>query len=225
MSLRLLEEFVSREGRPPRQRESVTVAGAPVHIGKWLMHQRQRPENLSQEQADALTAALEGVPVSRSDTWSAQHALLDRFVRDSGRLPMKGEVVNGLPLGQWVRDQRKAHSRGSLSAERVAQLEAVDGWTWAPNEAAFEEGLVHLRVYVEKHGTGWVPVRYVAADGFPLGSWCRQQRMAAASAPPEQTAALKAAGLVFDTPPIRERPRAAAERAPVPRRRRAAASE
>ena len=49
------------------------------------------------------------------------------------RIPRKhveefdGDIIN---LGIWVQSRRGEFRRGSLSAERVAELEAIPGWQW-----------------------------------------------------------------------------------------------
>ncbi|WP_405852896.1 helicase associated domain-containing protein [Streptomyces sp. NBC_01369] len=41
----------------------------------------------------------------------------------------------GYPLGQWIADQRRAYTAGTLEAGRVAELEKL-GMVWSEQEAA-----------------------------------------------------------------------------------------
>jgi Helicase associated domain len=42
----------------------------------------------------------------------------------------KSYTVDGYPLGQWVRDQRNFHSKGTLDADRERRPQDLPGWTW-----------------------------------------------------------------------------------------------
>jgi hypothetical protein len=64
-----------------------------------------------------------------------------------------------------------------LSNERVQRLEAVRGWTWDPNETAWEEGFSHLRNFAEREGHTRVRQRARVED-YPLGNWVGNQRQA-----------------------------------------------
>ena len=94
------------------------------------------------------------------------------------RVPNRHKTAEGLALGQWVSDQRKAYGKGELSAARMARLEAVDGWVWDSLEAAWEAGLAALAAYREVHGHCRVPRSYKTAEGLALGAWVGTQRTA-----------------------------------------------
>jgi Helicase associated domain len=68
------------------------------------------------------------VPHSR---WGVGFGRLRRCVDTHGHAhPPLGTVVDGYPLGQWVRAQRRAHTLGRLLDERIRALESLPGWLW-----------------------------------------------------------------------------------------------
>jgi hypothetical protein len=72
----------------------------------------------------------------------------------------------------WRRERRTSR----LLHDRIATLEAVSGWTWDPKEDDWQEGLAHLRAYVERERRARVPTKHVTGDGYPLGSWIAVRR-------------------------------------------------
>ena len=83
-------------------------------------------------------------------------------------------TAEGYRLGQWVAHQRS--TKDSMSADRRQQLEAVDGWMWDANAAAWDEGFAQLTVYVQAEGHARVPSPYRTAEGYRLGQWVGSQR-------------------------------------------------
>ena len=116
-------------------------------------------------------------------TWDPQDAAwregLDyarRFVVREGhaRVPLR-HVENGFRLGQWINSQRADYKRDELSAERREALEALDGWVWGQQDAAWQKGLRYGKRFVAREGHARVPAEHVE-DGFELGSWVGWQR-------------------------------------------------
>lgn len=83
---------------------------------------------------------------------------------------------SGFRLGQWVGVQRRGYQQGTLEEERARRLEALSGWTWNPNDDAWDENLARLRNYVQREGNAQVPRRFSDGDGFALGQWAAVQR-------------------------------------------------
>ena len=75
-----------------------------------------------------------------ADRWDNGFAALKRFTAREGhtRVP-KNHVEDGYALSAWVTRQRWAFPRGRLGAERIAQLEALPGWTWSMSVRNREE--------------------------------------------------------------------------------------
>ncbi|WP_331750639.1 helicase associated domain-containing protein [Streptomyces sp. NBC_00046] len=97
----------------------------------------------------------------------------------------------GFPLGTWLADQRKTHKAGRLDAGRVEQLAGL-GMVWSHQDVAFEEGLTAARAWAAARGHLLPPVTAVW-DGYPVGTWTKNQRFAARAA--EQLAQRREAGL------------------------------
>jgi superfamily II DNA or RNA helicase len=91
------------------------------------------------------------------------------------RVP-QGHHVDGRDLGAWVTDQRIAHRKGQLRADRVYTLEAIPSWTWDPLEDDFQAGLAELQAFVAARGHARVPVTYETSSGFPLARWVVHRR-------------------------------------------------
>ncbi|RSS83316.1 DEAD/DEAH box helicase [Streptomyces sp. WAC06614] len=81
------------------------------------------------------------------------------------------------PLGQWIADARRAHRRGRLGAERVAQLDAL-GMVWSHFDVAFRDGLAAARAWADAHGH-LLPPADATWEGAPVGVWVKNQRAAA----------------------------------------------
>ena len=82
---------------------------------------------------------------------------------------------DGINIDAWSKLQRANYHRGDLAPERVARLEAVPGWSWAPQEDAWERGFAALLAYAAEHGSAAVR-RDEIRDGYPLGAWAGEQR-------------------------------------------------
>ncbi|MGD6748510.1 Helicase associated domain protein [Streptomyces sp. BH106] len=83
----------------------------------------------------------------------------------------------GFALGTWLATQRKTRRAGRLEGERVAELDAL-GMVWSHQDLAFEEGLAAAREWARVHGHFLPPVGAVW-NGYPVGSWAKNQRAAA----------------------------------------------
>lgn len=80
------------------------------------------------------------VVLATSSSWHEWLGSLHRFIAANGRLPKNAEQFEGAKVGIWCMTQRKAYRKGTLSAERVAALEAVELWVWKADKAAIRKG-------------------------------------------------------------------------------------
>jgi hypothetical protein len=55
----------------------------------------------------------------------------------AGRFRASGHIEDGVKLGGWVAEQRA--ERRNLSPGRVAQLEALPGWSWTVSQDIWGE--------------------------------------------------------------------------------------
>ena len=108
-------------------------------------------------------------------SWNQWFGLLEAFVEREGHcLVPQRHTKDGYRFGSWVATQRK--SKGTLTPERRAQLEALTGWSWNPLSDQWEEGFRYLRDFVNTEGHAKVRQHYKAADGYQVGMWISRQR-------------------------------------------------
>ena len=218
--LAALADFLTEYGRAPRQRDRYR----DFAIGKWLIRV-QVPGALDEVRAAQLAELLATVkPLGREEVWVWMRNLVADYMRIEGEPPFKNLVWRGEPIGQWTRDQRKAYGKGTLRADRIVSLEAIDGWVWNAEELDFRMGLAHFIDYRARHGQGWVPVAYVSPDGYPLGSWSRDRRRFRSRMTEEQRNQLTEAGFLWEPPDDLVRPAPEAEAQPATRRARSVAA-
>ena len=130
IGLAALRDFIAAHGSasPPQH---AMQDGFPV--GGWV-HARRR-QHLQGSLTPERVAVLEALPGWQwsvfASRWETGYGHLKRFADEVGHAcPAAGVVVEGYALGGWVRDQRRAHSAGRLSTDRVAALQSLPGWRW-----------------------------------------------------------------------------------------------
>jgi hypothetical protein len=133
-----------------------------------------------------------------TSTWEFWLGLLEAFAGREGHCRVPSTyVASGLNLGIWCQSRRIQRRTGTLTAERVAALDAL-GFVWDPYQEDFDLGLAELATYVEAYGNARVVQNYVTPSGFKLGSWCNQRRSRRKELTAERVAALDALGFVWD---------------------------
>ncbi|MBI3932275.1 MAG: helicase associated domain-containing protein [Acidobacteria bacterium] len=180
---RALLRYSRREGhaRVPRgHREQGVELGAWVH-NKRAGYKRGR---LSLEQISVLERVLgwtwQVVPTPRKRPFPLMFKLLRRYAKREGhaRVP-EAHVEGGWPLGQWVRDRRRAHKRGRLERLDSRALERLPGWAWRlrplRRTEPFERVLRALRQYAKREGHARVPQHHVEGK-LRLGRWVSWRR-------------------------------------------------
>jgi hypothetical protein len=144
----------------------------------WVANQRARYRagELSAERVRQLEARAGWTWAPHDAAWAKFMSLMVVFVAAHGhaRVPNK-EGDDDEKLGQSVVIQRMAYRRGTLSAERIAELEAFDGWCWDAREQSFQDGLAAYLAYVEREGHPQIPREHWEGT-IPLGKWMKQRR-------------------------------------------------
>ena len=173
-----LERFIAREGHTLVRLDHREDDYA---LGSWVNRQRRfyGAGQLSRERF-AVLEALPGWTWNRAfdAAWEEGFSHLERFIAREGHAHIPWEhLEEGFALGKWVSRQRRYHGAGAprLSAERIARLEALSGWTWGVEEDAWEEGVSYLEQFVAREGHARV-LQHHREDGYALGSWVSRQR-------------------------------------------------
>ena len=111
-----------------------------------------------------------------STSWQQWLGAYEAFYDQNGhgRIPALHKTESGLSLGQWVSNQRNARDR--LSPERTAELDALPGWEWDAQAAAWQQNVAAYLEFYEQNGHGRVPNTYKTESGLSLGQWVRNQR-------------------------------------------------
>lgn len=126
-----LKRFASREGHT---NVSQTHLEDDYRLGIWVSTQRRLRNrgDLSSERRERLTSL--GLSWDmREEAWEEGFAHLERFVNRKGHANVPARYIDpadNYRLGSWVNNQRQAHRRASLSAERSRQLETL-GFHWS----------------------------------------------------------------------------------------------
>ncbi len=162
-----LVAFRSQHGHEPRAR---CADVREASLGEWLQRQRNlhRKGEVTPERVADLDAA--GVCWDpQPERWEASFSRWQQASADAAksqsRLPEE--------LCVWETKQRKRLQAGTMSAERIARLDA-SGFDWAPHDEAWEEHFQRLRAFTAGHGRTNVPKRY--EPDLPLGAWVHRQR-------------------------------------------------
>lgn len=169
----LLKRFVEREGHSRVPQKHIE---AGFGLGPWCNAQRLnfRQGELTSEKISRLES-LEFGWEPHQLLWEQSFSQLIRFVEREGHADVPAKhVENGFKLGGWCSNQRSKQKNGSLSERRAAQLEDV-GFRWDIRASYWDEGFRHLKTFVEREGHASVR-RSFAENGFPLGTWCNDQR-------------------------------------------------
>ena len=111
-----------------------------------------------------------------SARWEFWYGLLLGFVEREGNAGVPvAHIEDGFSLGAWALGERSLYRDGRLRPERQARLEALPGWVWDRQDAAWEEGFSALEQFVAREGNSRVPASHVEGE-YPLGQWVKMQR-------------------------------------------------
>jgi superfamily II DNA or RNA helicase len=140
----------------------------------WVRRNRERLDALSREQIEALKT----IPgfldkPEKADPWEDHYKLLLEYVAEHGHAR---PADNGSQIGGWVRNQRSKYKKNKLNSDKIARLEALDGWVWNVLEWQWEQGFTALKRYVSERATCSVPHDFISDNGIKLASWILSQR-------------------------------------------------
>ena len=174
-----LQAYEAEHGNVSVSRKHQTTSG--LNLGQWVMNQRsaKRRGALSQERVDRLDQLGFVWDVVVRTPWDQGFQELQAYEAEHGNMlvPLKHQTTSGLNLGRWVRSQRSAKRRGTLSQERIDRLDQL-GFVWDVVRVNWDQGFQELQAYEAEHGNVSVPQSYQTASGLKLGTWVKYQRSA-----------------------------------------------
>jgi hypothetical protein len=203
--LAALETFRATHGHLRVPARYVDSSG--FRLGKWVANRRKDygKGQLSPERIAALDA-LGMIWDPRDEDFARGLAALTTFRTEHGHLRVPQSYVDstGFTLGSWVANRRHDYTKGQLSPERIAALDAL-GMIWDPFAEDFARGLAALETFRATHGHLRVPNKYVDPSGFKLGIWVASRRKdyGKGQLSPERVAALEALGMIWRAPKVR----------------------
>ena len=184
----LLEAFVAREGHAFVLLDHREPHPSGHRLGGWINAQRTKYAHgvLDADRAARLSALPGWTWRAHETRWLRGLNSLKAFVEREGTARVPQDYVevlvdgNRYALGTWVSVQRRYRREGRLDPARAEVLESLQGWTWDPDEAEFDEGFAVLKAYVAREGHARVQgaQREPPGDptGFQLGKWASQRR-------------------------------------------------
>jgi len=174
-ALAQLRVFATKHGHtrvPPKYQQ------AGIALGAWVakLRSRHRSGRLGRDPIRQLKKIRGWTWTPLDERFELALRLLRRFMRQTGhgRIPA-GHVIEGFPLGDWVRTRRVEYRQKVLPRPRRRLLESLPYWSWTPRDDRFTEGISRLREFRKRHGHLRVPVTYTVA-GFRLGVWVSSVR-------------------------------------------------
>jgi hypothetical protein len=176
-NFKLLIEFTQEFG-------SATVPSEPeLYKGQrlcfWTQMQRSRYKKgvLEQDRIDLLESLPGWSWRLIEDKWEEWLRLLKRFAASTGSCQVPQSLIyESKNLGRWASKQRTRYRKGELEEDRIRILEAINGWTWEPDQESWDLAFNALNKFHNENSHA-VPPQTMEVDGIQLGSWVSHQRM------------------------------------------------
>ena len=150
-----------------------------IRLGRWVLRQRAdyKKGKLTENQLEQLMAV--GFSIEcRNKSWDRNYTEAQAYytAQDNLEVPPDYVAPNGTWLGKWVSEQRKAHQKGTLPAEKKAKLDAI-GMRWEnANMLRWCDNLEAVGRYPSMlNGVPIVPEDAVSEYGTKLISWTEKQ--------------------------------------------------
>ena len=172
----MLEEYVEELGdaRVPKKFR----VNEEFRLGSWCLHQRIyfKKKTIAESRVDKLNE-LEFVWNILEADWFQAIEHLKVFISRKGScdVPSRFKTEDGFGLGSWANKQRKEYKNSSLDEERIAILQNLN-FVWDPNEAWWNDGIKHLKKFVDINAHAMVGKGYQTESGFKLAGWVFSQR-------------------------------------------------
>ena len=174
-----------------------------MNLGTWIIDQRKTMKGkghrrpLTEEQIQKLNAI--GMVWDKfKEQWDETYEIAKEYYEKHGNLDiLRGELIKGKNIKQWLDDQIKSYNKGTLSEERMNLLEKI-GIVWNKTETRWNDMLELARQYYEQFGT------LVGVKDEKLRNWLQVQRQAYrgnkqyTALTKEQIELLESIGIVWD---------------------------
>ena len=170
--LRFVEEFATAD--VPSSYEDNEGA-----LGDWVSVQRMTfDKGELSAQKISLLEDLPGWQWKKKFEWEEQFAALSAAHAQFSVEAFRTDFVyeNSRNLGSWLATQRQRKKQGGLSADQIAALEGLEGWTWDAVTSIWWQRLEELTEVSTRLGTANIPAAYVTEKGTRLGNWVDSQR-------------------------------------------------
>lgn len=144
----------------------------------WILNQRKNYKTgfLTPEQIRRLNGI--GMLWETDDIWQIKFDAAKRYYDEHGNLDIPADFVtdDGLNLGRWHRNCIKCYADGTLSDERIKQLEQI-GMNWnSVNQRTWLAYYDEAKRYYAENGDLNVNLHYRTVSGLNLGIWISGQR-------------------------------------------------
>ena len=188
----LAEQYYKEHGNL-RMPNNYVVEG--VWLERWLREQKARIAEemessdakkekkhrrpLNEKQKQKLTSIGVQMGMSQAErSWREQYREAEEFYYKYGNLavPKRYVAENGKNLGVWLQHQRANYRSGKLADWQVQMLDEI-GMVWKVTDS-WEQGIVHAKKYFLANRNLLVPHHYICSDGYRLGKWISNQRLA-----------------------------------------------
>jgi len=147
-----LRSYVAREGHANVPQKYVTDDG--FNLGAWVCRRRKDRTvgRLSTERIAELDAlGMVWDLLAAVYRIGVDHLRAYTTLRGHANMPDSHVADDGFKLGAWVGHRRRERRAGTLSATRIAELDAL-GMVWDPLDANYRIGVDHLRAYTSREG-------------------------------------------------------------------------
>ena len=195
-----LREYISVHGHALVPQDYRSSAG--FKLGRWVSQKRAAKSkgNLGEEQMKTLDE-LGFIWDVLDHLWEQGISRLQEYKTEHGHalVPQGYRSSDGFKLGYWVNKKRMAKSKGTLGEQQITTLDKL-GFVWDALDHLWEHGINRLQEYKTEHGHALVPQGYRSSDGFKLGRWVSQKRVAKSKGKlgEEQMKTLDELGFVWD---------------------------
>ena len=153
---------------------SYTINGFKLGSWVWTKRGSKKRGALSAEVVDRLNA-IGFVWDPNTSQWDRDFQAIKKYQAHHGDcLVPRGLVVDGLNLGNVVRNLRSQYARKKLSSQQVADLNSI-GFVWLVEPYVWDRFFEALKQYKAEKGDCLVPQGFVFKN-LKLGGWIQTQR-------------------------------------------------